>query len=244
MTDDINRPAQDHKAGAAPGQAWRRWCLATGAMGSVVLTVGWVLDEIGLPHYDPVGQSISALGAVGTERAWAWNLIISASGACFVALGVGLWPHFRSSRLGRVGVGLIVLGGAGFLLDGFVRLDTTTAVSLAEALRTGSWHQQVHIIESVIDITAFTAAPFVLGFVFRRTPLWRNLVAITFASGAAIAAGGLWFLVDEAHLGLAERLLIIGIAGWVALVAIHGLTVSAPTGRPEPSWHPPHGGDT
>jgi hypothetical protein len=202
---------------------WQQWCLGAGATGGVLLTAGWVLDEIDLPHYDPVRDSISALGAVSAERAWLWNLIISASGICFVALAVGLWSQLRRRGLGRVGVSLIGVGGAGFFVDGFVRLDATNPITLSEALRIGSWHQHVHIIESLIDIAALTAAPCVLGLAFRRLPRWRNLVAVTFGSAVAIATSGLWFLGDEAHAGVAERLLVRVIAGWLAVVAIHGL---------------------
>lgn len=199
-----------------------RLLAAIGVLGQLLFTTGWLLDEVGLRGYHPASQTISALGAVSTERAWVWNIVVSLSGLSVIAAAVALYRLLDRSRASRAGVGLLLVWGFGFFLDGFFRLDRPDIPTLAAAMRTGSWHQRAHIVESVIDVTALTLAPFVLAGAFRQLPRWRTLAGPSLAFGAVVACADLWYLLDEggAYAGIAERLLVTAASAWLALVGV------------------------
>ena len=198
-----------------------------GLVAAALLTAGWAIEEIGVPGYHPTRQSISALGSLTTPHAWIWNMMVSLAGLGIVAFGVAMQRRFRGDRASRIGVGLLYVWGVGFFIDGFVRLDNATPVDLGTAFRVGSWHQRAHLIESVIDITAMTAAPFVWRVVFRGVPGSERVALSSLVAGVTVAAADLWFIAagDGKSAGIAERVLIVAACAWLAGISLRLLAV-------------------
>jgi hypothetical protein len=190
---------------------------ACGAAALVVMTAGWVLGGLSQPAaYSSADDDISYLGALTADRAWLYNqLAANLGGLLVLALAVGLWRALSPGVLGRVGALALAVAAVGTFLDGIFRLDCR---SIDPGCKNDSWHSHAHKIESGITAAATLAAPLILAFAFRRSPVWRrawlptllvvpavlvaNVVFSIWGGGAATRAGTTVVFVWFAYVGL------------------------------------------
>lgn len=191
-----------------------------------LITLGWIVG--GLVQgagYSWSRQEISDLGALTAQHPWVWNLADSASGLLILVFAFGLFTVVRSSRAGRIGVGLIAVVGFGSVIDGVLREDCALSTSEAcQRLQDDpglSWHHQAHDVESVIVVVALLAAPFVLAKAFRQFDALRGLRGYSLASGVgAVAVTAAYVpLYGDPGGGIAQRALILIFMAWIAVIS-------------------------
>lgn len=108
-----------------------------------------------------------------------------------------------------------------FVLSGaYFDLDCSLADESCRDAEHSSQHSTHELLSSLGGISAF-AMPFVLAWRFRNDPGWRDLWAFALACGvAAIVAFALYLVFQwDTGGGIAQRLLIVAIAVFVAGVA-------------------------
>jgi hypothetical protein len=119
-----------------------------------------------------------------------------------MALALGLWRALSLDVLGRLGAGVLLVAGAGAVLDGAFHLDCR---GIDSGCTNDSWHSHAHKLESGVTGAATIAAPLILALAFRRIPAWRdswvpslitvpaillaNVVCSSLGNGAATRAG-------------------------------------------------------
>lgn len=198
-----------------------------GIVGPVVFTISWVVLSMIEPHFSFVNNDGSDLGALTAPHAVIWNIVVSTTGGLIALFSIALFRMF-GGHIARSAASLMVLiAGAGLVIDGFFREDCSAATDSAcrARLESGqvSFHFQVHIVESVITLTVLAAAPIVLGVAFRFLPEWRNLAGFSLCSGAIQIVCGVASLVliysGDRGQGVVE---FVGVTAGMAWLAVLG----------------------
>lgn len=186
----------------------------------MVGVVAYALVDIVLqllpPHYSPIGEAESNL-AVG-PFGWIMNLNFLARAAltlCAIVAIVGTGP---ATRLRATGTALMAIAGACSGALAFFPTD----VGGAAGLQAETVHGTVHLGVAALGFLTALAAFMVLTLWMRRRPELTGsypaaLVFVFVAAGGllclGVAGGGASNL-----LGLAERICLLGILGWVFAV--------------------------
>lgn len=196
----------------------RRW--ATAAMIGVVVYV--VVDVVlqGLPpHYSPIVDAESNL-AVG-PYGWIMNLNFIGrmlTTVCIVAAIVQVRP---ASALRRVGVALLLLGGLCSGVLAFFPTDVGMPGEIGVVATTVAGI--VHLAVAVTGFVAALLSCLVLTVWVQRSPElragYRPALIFAIIGGAGLLALGMAILVAPQFIGLAERICLLGILGWVFSVA-------------------------
>jgi hypothetical membrane protein len=193
--------------------------LATIALGGAVL---YVLVDVALqllpPHYSVISEAESNL-AVG-PYGWIMNLNFLARGVATVCAVIALSRFGPRSRLQRVGLALLLLAGAASAALAFLPTDIPPidAPGLAPTTTLGAAHL-------LVAATGFVAA--LLGFLlltaWLRTSELRQAFPAAVILTAVALAGLVWLgiaaTVAPGVIGLAERLCLAGVLGWVIAVS-------------------------
>jgi hypothetical membrane protein len=192
--------------------------LATIALvGAVLYVLVDVVLQLLPPHYSVVSEAESNL-AVG-PYGWIMNLNFLARGVVTVCAVVALSRFGPRSRLQRGGLGLMLLAGAASAALAFLPTDIPAldAPGLEPSTALGTAHL-------VVAATGFVAA--LLGFLLltawmRTSDLHRAFPAAAVLTAVALA-GLVWLgiaaTVAPGVIGLAERLCLAGVLGWVIAV--------------------------
>lgn len=198
-----------------PDKARRRF--ATAAMAGVAVYVGIdVVLQFLPPHYNVVSDAESKL-AVG-PFGWIMNLNFlgrAVTTGCAIAAINRTGPV---SRLRRTGAALMAAGGLCSAVLAFFPTDVEAGAGLAAATAVGT----VHLYVAGLGFLAALAGILVLTRWARGDPELAAAHPAAFAF-AAIAAAGLASLFLTAAikpdvLGLAERICLAGVLGWVLVV--------------------------
>ena len=199
--------------------------MSTRALATVALVgaVLYVLVDIVLqllpPHYSVVSEAESNL-AVG-PYGWIMNLNFLARGVVTVCLVVALARFGPRSRLQRIGLALTLLAGACSAALAFLPTDIPSAEApgLAPTTALGTAHLAVAVVGFVTALVGFILLTWWLRGSDRLRAAYPAAAALT---GVALV-GLVWLGVAATYapgvIGLAERLCLAGVLGWVIAVS-------------------------
>jgi len=144
-----------------------------GLLAFVTVNIGWLAGGLAQPTaYSVANDDISDLGADTAGSSWIYNRIgANLTGLLVMALALGLWRALSLDVLGRLGAGVLLVAGAGAVLDGAFHLDCR---GIDSGCTNDSWHSHAHKLESAVTGAATIAAPLILALAFRRIPAWRD----------------------------------------------------------------------
>ncbi len=193
--------------------------LALGGVAGPLLFITTVAVSAALrPDYRHTSAFISELGATTTTYADLMNYAgFLPTGLLLVAFSVALAYLLPRDRVTRLGVILVGISGAGVSLSGIFSCD-------AGCPQTGGTVENlVHNAIGPITFASLSIGAGVLGFRFRRSPVWRSLSVYSVLSGAAglgllaVLAGS----IESRELtGLWQRLLLAVLFLWCAVVSV------------------------
>jgi hypothetical membrane protein len=192
--------------------------LATIALvGAVLYVLVDVVLQLLPPHYDVISEAESNL-AVG-PYGWIMNLNFLARGVVTVCAVAALARFGPRSRLQRAGLGLMLLAGAASAALAF--LPTDIAAPDAPGLEPVTPLGTAHLVVAATGFIAALLAFLLLTAWLRTSELRAAFPAAAVLTGVALA-GLLWLGVSATIapgvLGLAERLCLAGVLGWVIAV--------------------------
>ncbi|MCL3862520.1 DUF998 domain-containing protein [Actinotalea sp. K2] len=207
----------------APEQdRWSRAVALLGAAGPLVFMTVVLLAGLSWAGYDPVRQTHSELGAVGSPVRWVVNL------GGFVLLGVTLLAfalayrsQLRPSAWREVAAVLLVLAGAGMIAVGFTPCDA----GCVDVTATGRWHSILSAPGAIGVSSAMIASGPAFRVDGRFSVRWQvasvALGSLTLLSGPLIALElltGVGGLVQRAAMGVAML--------WLCAVGVRLLVVA------------------
>lgn len=182
----------------------------------VILISGWTVAADLQPHpFDPVRQSISALGADGMPYRWVIAIALVGVGVCHAVTGLALRPAAEPGRI------LLVIGGISSVLIGLY----------PQGEHSGSLPHEVFSFIGVVVMTIWPVAA------MRRdpgAPFGLRPVA-AYATTAVTLVVLLWFTIElfnGQQLGLAERTVTADQSIWPLVVVASVLVTSQ---RPAPA---------
>ena len=213
-----NFPTEQADA-AHPSPSRSTRLLATIALAGAVL---YVLVDVALQllpsHYSVVSEAESNL-AVG-PYGWIMNLNFVARGIVTVCCVAALARFGPRTRLQRTGLGLMLIAGACSAALAFLPTDipAADAPGLAPTTALGAAHLAVAVLGFVTALLAFLLLTWWLRGSDRLRAAYPAAAILT---GVAVA-GLAWLAVAAALtpdvIGLAERVCLAGVLGWVIAV--------------------------
>ena len=182
-------------------------------VGVLIYVVVDVVLQFLPPHYSPISQAESDL-AVGP-----FGLIMSVNffgrGITTAALIVAILAATPRSRTRTIGSALLAVAGLCSALIAFFPTDIPAHGGLAPSTVPGV----LHVIGATSGFVLALAAFWVLRFWTPATPKAAD-VSLGVAS-AGLVFLGVSIVAQPQVLGLAERICLVGILGWVFVVAAH-----------------------
>jgi hypothetical membrane protein len=174
------------------------------------------------PDYSHVKLPISALAAWPTG--WIQNVNFFVAGALTMTFATALDAVVRPTRWGRIGNGLLFIGGFGLILAGTFPWTMVDGVPTETA---------PHVVGA---ITVFTATGLGLVVLSRRMgadPRWHDLAAYTMYSGIAVLVLFVmvgFFAIDDgtplhAWAGLLQRILVVVWFACTIVLAVRARTI-------------------
>ncbi len=172
------------------------------------------------PSYDPVRQLISELGAGSNAVMQNANQVIF--GLLVIAFAFGLNRGISDGKILRIGVGFLIIFGAGVFGSGVFSCDSGCP------LNGGSFNNFMHYLVSVIGVTAFVITSLVFWWGLGKDSRWRRYRTYSLITGLVLLV--LLFpgvaAFQSSWAGAFERL-FVGIADlWIELMAIKLLRLS------------------
>jgi hypothetical membrane protein len=194
--------------------------LATVALAGAVL---YVLVDVVLqllpPHYSVVSEAESNL-AVG-PYGWIMNLNFLARGVVTVCIVAALGRFGPRSRLQRTGLALTLLAGACSAALAVLPTDIPSADSpgLAPTTALGAAHLAVAVLGFVAALAGFLLLTWWLRGSDRLRAAYPAAAVLTGVALAGLVWLGVAATFTPGVIGLAERLCLAGVLGWVIAVS-------------------------
>jgi hypothetical membrane protein len=182
------------------------WGIVSSAVPPVLLAAGWtVAASLQSRPYDPLADTVSALGGIGATDRWVMTLAFTIAGACEIVTALALRPARPAGRL------ILVAGGtAGVLVAVF-------------PVHMGDGAPGLHIAWSVAGLTALSVWTLAAS---RRGPAvpWalrpEVCVGVSVLLLVLLAWFGLELVTSAGRAGLAERVLGEAQSGWPFMVVM------------------------
>jgi hypothetical membrane protein len=193
--------------------------LATIALvGAVLYVLVDVVLQLLPPYYDVISEAESNL-AVG-PYGWIMNLNFLARGVVTVCAVAALARFGPRTRLQRTGFVLMLLAGACSAALAFLPTDINDpdAPSLAPATALGTAHLAVAVLGFVTALIAFVLLTLWLRGSERLRSAYPAAAILTGIALAGLAWLGLAITLTPGVVGLAERVCLVGVLGWVIAV--------------------------
>lgn len=199
---------------------WVTRAAVAGMIGPVVFWVVVAVLGVLLPTYSHVTEFVSTLGAVGAPYAIVQRLNFVLLGGSIIAFSVGLHRWFDESRRPSVGTFLMILLGLGVVGAGVFQSDPATPDSTTNL---------IHDSMSGIGLLAGIGGVTLLSRRLDGEPRWpRRRFTTTGTVLAALGSALLFFVfIDSTWVGLAQRLFIGVLTGWVGYHAYRLYRLSA-----------------
>lgn len=205
--------------------------------GQVVFTLGWLVAGAAEGHgYSVADHEISDLAALTAHAA---PVLLVAQAVCGIAtamFGLVALPRLLHGTRGATLAGVLIAAsalGAGNVSDALFRLDCRAADGCSQPESTASWHGQIHGAVGLLTILVLAVAPFVVARVLRRNAAWADLARPSLAFGVVLLLSlvvGVG-LTDRPGAGLAQRMLALAAATWVALLGLRAARLAVASGR-------------
>ncbi|ASD24038.1 hypothetical protein B7495_11315 [Cryobacterium sp. LW097] len=195
--------------------------LATVALvGAVLYVLVDVVLQLLPPHYSVISEAESNL-AVG-PYGWIMNLNFLARGVVTVCAVAALSAFGPRSRLRQTGLALMLFAGVCSAALAFLPTDIppADAPGLAPTTALGAAHL---IVAAAGFVAALVAFALLTGWL-RGSELPRAYPAAAWLTGVAavgLVSLGVTATIAPGLLGLAERVCLAGVLGWVIAVSIH-----------------------
>ena len=196
------------------------WTGAAGFAAAAVFTIGWIIDGLLEPGYDWARQDISDLTAATAENPWVLRAAETVSGALLLLFALGLYGAVGDRWSGRVGAALLAFFAAIQVAVGaYLHLDC----SLADPACRSAEHTTRHGLHEALSGVSFLAlliALFSLARRFHRDLSWRPLGKVSIVAAVATVAFLVLYMALqwESGGGIAQRLAITTIFGWIAVM--------------------------
>lgn len=200
-----------------------RWGGSLLLIGAVQFVLAMIVVQLKYPGYSDSMNFVSALGGPHSPWAVVYNSSVMLLGLLTIVGAYLLAAGFSKRKSRSVGLGLLILAGAGAFLTGLYP-ETSGAI---------------HSDAASLTFLAGPLALLVLTFAMLRDTRWDGLRGYTFLSGlVTLVADVLFSLHAYAGLGLGgmERLIIAPLLLWGIVVGIHLLRL--PAYRPPPLAKP------
>jgi hypothetical membrane protein len=180
-------------------------------LGVVIYVVVDAVLQVLPPHYSAISQAESdlAVGPVG----WIMSINFFGRGITSAALIVAIVGTSPRGRPRAVGVSLLAAAGVCSAVIAFFPTDIPASAGVSPSTA----HGLVHVVGATSGFVLALASFGVLSF-------WRPARSRAAGAFLGLASGGLAFLAISivaipSVLGLAERVCLVGILGWVFVVA-------------------------
>jgi hypothetical membrane protein len=187
-------------------------------IGVIIYDVVDVVLQFLPPHYSPISQAESDL-AVGP-----FGLVMSVNffgrGITSGALLAAILATAPRTRARATGVALLAIAGLCSALIAFFPTDIPTHGGVAPSTVSGI----VHVVGATSGFVLALAALWV--FRFWRPAKRKSADVFLGIASAGIVFLGFSILARPEVLGLAERICLIGILGWVFVIALHLRTLT------------------
>jgi hypothetical protein len=209
--------------------------LATVALvGAVLYVLVDVVLQLLPPHYSVISEAESNL-AVG-PYGWIMNLNFLARGVVTVCAVAALVSFSPRSRLRQAGFGLMLFAGACSAALAFLPTDIppADAPGLAPTTALGTAHLVVAAAGFIAALIAFGLLTLWLrGTALRR--VFPAAAALTGVAAAGLVSLGVAAVLAPGVIGLAERVCLAGVLGWVIVVSVAIRQHTAPAAEPAPA---------
>jgi hypothetical membrane protein len=197
-----------------------------GLFGPVVFSAVVILAAALRADYSHATQFISELGATGSSRASLMNFAgFVPGGSGLIAFGVALGRILPRSPLTRTAASLLVVFGSGVAASGIISCDPGCPQT------GGSLANSVHDKIAPLSFLCAIAASCLLSFSFRRDSAWRSVSFYSLAT-SVVGLGFLMLLVNSlesrALTGLWQRLLLVALFSWCAVIGVKAYRQSTP----------------
>lgn len=203
-----------------------RWLALAGVAGPVLFVAVFTLAGFLRPGYSPVGQDVSELGA--RPGAWLQNANFAVFGVLLVLFTVafhrGMRPVIDGGRL-KACFALLTVSGLGVAAAGYFHVPTPQEPPGLQAL-----HAALHMLCFSFGTIPVIVVLFVAGGRMLRVPGWRGYGRYSVAAGwvALALLPPLFFFANPASPlqigGLLERVLVLDLFGWHALLGLRLFT--------------------
>ncbi len=182
----------------------RRLALA-GIFGPPFFVAVFLIVGVVKPRYDPVVLSVSN-GSIG-ELGWIQICNFLVLGVALLVFAIGAWRGFGDRLSGRIGSALMAATGIGMFCAGvFVSDPGNFAVTT---------HGNLHMAASLVVFLALLVGSFVFARYFWSD---RRFAIYSIASGLAIPVS--FAATFALRPGLSERLMLIVVLTWIAVLAL------------------------
>ena len=218
------RSPEPHRAPGASVRSDERSTRSTRFLATIALVgaVLYVLVDVVLqllpPHYDVISEAESNL-AVG-PYGWIMNLNFLARGVVTLCLGAALSSFGPRSRLRQTGLALMLFAGACSAALAFLPTDIAPADApgLAPTTALGTAHLAVAVLGFVTALIAFVLLTWWLRGSDRLQSAYPAAVILTGVALAGLAWLAVAITLTPGVIGLAERVCLAGVLGWVIAV--------------------------
>ena len=200
------------------GRPSTRLLASVALVGAVLYVLVDVVLQLLPPYYSVISEAESNL-AVG-PYGWIMNLNFLARGVVTVCAVAALARFAPRSRLQRVGLALMLLAGASSAALAFLPTDIAgpDASGLEPATPLGTAHLIVATVGFVAALAAFGALTVWLRGSEQLRAAYPAAVVFTGIGAVGLAAVGVAIVLAPGVLGLAERVCLAGVLGWVIAV--------------------------
>jgi len=198
-----------------------------GMLGPLILFIGDLTAGFSTHGYSMLRNSISSLAL--TSIGWLPTIGFLMLGLLIEIFAAGLLLNVKSARWFYVGIACFVIFGFAMLLIGAFRTDPVGAVRTVEG--------RIHGLTATTTFSLFPVA--LLCFIpsIKRDGNWKNLfryTGITFILAVILLIIVRIFQEKSGWFGLAERLLVLNMIGWVEVAAIRLFFISLKRGAAVP----------
>ena len=165
-----------------------------------------------------------------SDYGWLSRAADLAMGIGIVAIALGLRKILAPGKRVTASWALILVAGLGFIVSGSFDTDPTNT---AEATTSGA----IHDLGGYISMLSLMTATWLLRGVFKRDTRNHPLARTQHWFAILMTAALLAFVVSEPILGLTQRALVITVAAWLIVLAVHITQTQTPAQTIGPSAH-------
>ena len=169
-----------------------KWLILCGAIGALIFTFSWIIQEAFRDSYNPMMIPVSSL-AIG-PMGWIQTLTFFISGILIVLFGYGLWNKKKTEdKISKWGPILIIICGIGLIGAGCFITDPVNGYPAGTPLvsENPSFDGAMHQLFSALLFFGLPLACFVIGDYFAHK---KDLKQVIYCSFTGIAFLILFFI--------------------------------------------------